>query len=123
MKIMSISKEQVLERWFGDAVRGKTLKEISKHCRDMIKPHNLKKSSVWPYEAPPGTLPAGARLPTLEEIEKVRDTENHVSKFHLSGEGTVYRVNDIFAVKFSSRASIIWVSSGPSNTSNIESSF
>lgn len=65
--------------------------------------------TAWPYYAPAHTLPAP--LPTIEDIEKVAGSENDFTRNKLGlGDGFVFRVNDVFVVKFCAHIDIMRVS-------------
>jgi hypothetical protein len=86
-----------------------SLAELSRGDWDPYKRPESKKRIDWRYYASKESLPA--QLSTLEDIERVSGTENDLTKHtHGLGDGWMYRVNSVYAVKFASVASIIRVS-------------
>jgi hypothetical protein len=101
-----LRKADILEKHFG--TRGpRVASQLSliewKSCR-------AQRSSILPL---PYSLPADellAPVPTVSEIAKCRETENDLTHKRKLKGAWVYRVNDIYAVKFAPDLSIVQVS-------------
>ncbi|KAI9703953.1 MAG: hypothetical protein M1820_005735 [Bogoriella megaspora] len=93
-------KPEVLQKWFGTDSQEEA-RRIYTADQDNLGDLSVEECVKLdlPYYAPAETLPAP--LPTLKDIENARRTENDLTNWKLGlGDGFVYRVNDVFAVKF-----------------------
>ncbi|KAI9713580.1 MAG: hypothetical protein M1820_000962 [Bogoriella megaspora] len=95
-------KIDLLQKWFGTDSAEEAFGKVFGPNKPRIYEPPLESciKAHWPYYAPADSLPAP--LPTMEDIEKVRLTEKDLTKGKLGlGDGHVFRVNNVFAVKFS----------------------
>ncbi|KAF2430821.1 kinase-like protein [Tothia fuscella] len=97
---------EILKRWYGDGAVGKSGPQIKRSSGDdkalLEGLPGTKKSNYWPYYASTESLPAP--LPTIEDIIKVRGTENEIGD---NTDGIVCLVNEVFVVKMRAGAQII----------------
>ena len=95
-----LRKLEVLRKWYGTDSPNEAFHQSREDWEHLQEPPREQCIKVpWPYYAPADCLPAP--LPTLEDIEKERGTDNDFTKWKLGlGDGFVFRVNDVFAVKF-----------------------
>jgi hypothetical protein len=101
-----LSKSDFLEEIFGTS----DLDEVVKMDLDRFRTATLKRSTKLslPYSLPIDELPAP--IPTAYEIAKCKQTENDLTHRRPICGASVYRVNDVYAVKIASHPAIVQVS-------------